>query len=215
MVANLVEKDFKRVVPGASAEVEVDAFPGEKFSGAVSRVAPAFDPATRTAPMEIEVPNPGFRLKPGMYARVRLVTGRNANALTVPRAAIVDIEGKRGVYVLEQDVAKFRSVETGIVDTERVEVLNGLTEGTRVVTTGAVALRDGDRVAVAGGREGRGSGRRGGGDSAGRGGAADPGAGEPAAASAPATSDAGARSATSTGEGRRTGRRGRAPAGGQ
>ena len=52
--------------------VEVDAFPGEQFTGVVSRVAPVFDPATRTATMEIEVPNPGFRLKPGMYARVRL-----------------------------------------------------------------------------------------------------------------------------------------------
>ena len=70
LVANLVEKDFRRVQPGVRAIVEVDAFPGEQFTGKVSRVAPVFDPATRTASMEIEVPNPGFRLKPGMYARV-------------------------------------------------------------------------------------------------------------------------------------------------
>ena len=56
MVANLVERDVKRVPAGTSAAVEVDAFPGEKFSGRVSRVAPVFDPATRTAEMEIEVP---------------------------------------------------------------------------------------------------------------------------------------------------------------
>ena len=78
MVANLVEKDFKRVQPGVEAVVEVDAFPGESFRGQVSRVAPVFDPATRTASMEIEVPNPGFRLKPGMYARVRLTADRRA-----------------------------------------------------------------------------------------------------------------------------------------
>jgi hypothetical protein len=148
-----------------------------------------------------------------MYARVRLVTGRNPNALTVPRAAVVDIEGKRGVYVLEQDVAKFRTVETGIVDTERVEVLNGLTEGARVVTTGAVALRDGERVSVAGGREGRGGGRRGGGEAAGR---RDGGpTGESAATSSAAPAEAGTGSATSAGEGRRSSRRGSAPAGGQ
>ena len=86
---------------GVAAEVEVDAFPGEKFTGEVSRVAPVFDPATRTAPMEIEVPNPGFRLKPGMYARVRLTVERRPNALTVPRNAVVDIEGKRGVFLVE------------------------------------------------------------------------------------------------------------------
>ena len=214
MVANLVEKDFKRVERGAPAEVEVDAFPGEKFLGAVSRVAPVFDPATRTASMEIEVPNPGFRLKPGMYARVRLVTGRNANALTVPRAAVVDVEGKRGVYVLEQDVAKFRAIETGIIDADRVEVLNGLTDGTRVVTTGAVAVRDGDRVALPSGRDGRGGGRRGG-EAGGRRGGSEAGASEAPATGAPASSTSSREGAAGRGEGRPGGRRGAASSGGQ
>ncbi len=157
MVANLVEKDFRRIDRGGQALVEVDAFPGEQFTGQVSRVAPVFDPATRTATMEIEVPNPGFRLKPGMYARVKLITGRNANALTVPRAAVVDIDAKRGVFVLDKDVARFTEIETGMSDGERVEVLKGAPEGARVVTTGALAIRDGDRVQVAGAGAGRGA----------------------------------------------------------
>ncbi|MEO7189922.1 MAG: efflux RND transporter periplasmic adaptor subunit [Vicinamibacterales bacterium] len=168
MVANLVEKDFKRIVRGAQALVEVDAFPNEQFTGIVSRVAPIFDPATRTATMEIEVPNPGFRLKPGMYARVRLTAGRNPDALTVPRAALVDIEGKRGVFTIESDVAHFVPVTTGLVDPDRAEILQGLQEGTRVVTTGALAIRDGDRVVV-----GRGGGGRGGQSRSGRGAAAE------------------------------------------
>jgi len=166
MVANLVEKDVKRVQPGVSALVEVDAFPGEQFTGQVSRVAPVFDPATRTAPMEIEVPNPGFRLKPGMYARVRLTVDRRPNALTVPRGAVADLEGKRGVFMLENGVARFHEVRTGLQDNERVEVLEGLTEGQRVVTVGTLALRDGDRISVVGepgDGQGRGRGRRGGG----------------------------------------------------
>ena len=167
MVANLVEKDMKRVQPGVQALVEVDAYPGEQFSGQVSRVAPVFDPATRTAPMEIEVPNPGYRLKPGLYARVRLTVDRRPNALTVPRGAIADIEGKRGVFMLENQVARFHEVKTGLQDNERVEILEGLTEGQRVVTVGTLALRDGDRITVVGepnGEGGRGGrGRRGGG----------------------------------------------------
>src|SRR5688572_12616834 len=99
MVANLVERDVKRVPVGTRAAVEVDAFPGETFSGRVSRVAPVFDPATRTAEMEIEVPNAGFRLKPGMYARVQLTVDTKADALTIPRAALVAIDGKNGVFV--------------------------------------------------------------------------------------------------------------------
>ena len=167
MVANLVEKDMKRVQPGIQAVVEVDAFPGEQFTGQVSRVAPVFDPATRTAPMEIEVPNPGFRLKPGLYARVKLTVDRRPNALTVPRGAIADIEGKRGVFMLENQVARFHEVKTGLQDNERVEILEGLNEGQRVVTVGKLALRDGDRISVVGepnGEGGRGGrGRRGGG----------------------------------------------------
>jgi RND family efflux transporter MFP subunit len=167
MVANLVEKDMKRVQPGVQAVVEVDAFPGEQFTGQVSRVAPVFDPATRTAPMEIEVPNPGFRLKPGLYARVKLTVDRRPNALTVPRGAIADIEGKRGVFMLENQVARFHEVKTGLQDNERVEILEGLNEGQRVVTVGTLALRDGDRISVVGepnGEGGRGGrGRRGGG----------------------------------------------------
>jgi len=155
MVANLVEKGFKRVVPGVEAEVQVDAFEGEIFKGKVSRVAPVFDPATRTATMEIEVPNPGYRLKPGMYARVRLTVERRPNALTVPRGAVVDIDGKRGVFLVENNqIARFREVTTGLTDAERAEILTGLNEGERVITVGALALRDGDRVTPVNGESG-------------------------------------------------------------
>lgn len=189
LIANLVEKDFKRVVSGAQALVEVDAFPGEQFSGRVSRVAPIFDPGTRTATMEIEVPNPGFRLKPGMYARVRLTADRRPDALTVPRAAIIDSGEKRGVFVQEGEVARFKEVSTGISDGERVEILAGVDEGQRVVTTGALAIRDGDRITLAGRGSRGGRGGQGGGQGNGQGGQAGaaPTAGgtEPTAAPAP------------------------------
>ena len=155
LVANLIEKDFRRIQKGLTAVVEVDAFPGEKFTGQVSRVAPVFDAATRTAVMEIEVPNPGFRLKPGMYARVSLTIDRQPDALTVPRNAVVDLEGKRGVYVIEGDVAKLHVIRTGLQDVERYQIVEGVTEGQRVVTTGALAIKDGDRVTVGCGRGGR------------------------------------------------------------
>ena len=167
LISNLVEKDFKRVKAGVVALIDVDAFPGEQFTGVVSRVAPVFDAATRTAGMEIEVPNPGYRLKPGMFARVRLTVDRRPDALTVPRNAVVDSEGKRGVFLVDGQAAKFQPVTTGLQDNERIEILEGLAEGTRVITTGALALRDGDRITPMNmpGREGggRSDGRRTGG----------------------------------------------------
>lgn len=152
MVANLVERDAKRVRPGTPASVEVDAYPGEQFSGRVARVAPVFDPATRTAEMEIEVPNPEGQLKPGMYARVVLTVGTRDDALVVPRNAVVDLEGRRGVFVPDENRARFRPVETGLQDDVRVEITSGLEEGARVITTGALALRDGDPVQLSGQR---------------------------------------------------------------
>jgi RND family efflux transporter MFP subunit len=163
LIANLVERDFKRVQPGGQAMVEVDAFPGEQFVGRVNRVAPVFDPATRTATMEIQIPNPGFRLKPGMYARVRLTADRKQNALTVSRNAIVDINGRRGVYTVDGDVARFQPVQTGLSDGDFIEITEGIQDGTRIVTVGALALRDGDRISVTGGAGGRGNGRANGG----------------------------------------------------
>ena len=170
MVSNLVEKGFKRITQGVQALVEVDAFPGEQFAGVVSRVAPVFDAATRTASMEIEVPNPGYRLKPGMYARVRLTAQRKADALTVPRNAVVDSEGRRGVFLPDGQTAKFQPVQTGLQDNNNVEILEGLTEGQRVITTGALALREGDRITPMNMPGGGAAGREGGGRSGGRGG---------------------------------------------
>jgi len=184
MVANLVERDMRRVPTGTPAVVEVDAFPGEKFQGRVSRVAPIFDPATRTAEIEIEVLNTGFRLKPGMYSRVNLTIDTRADAITVPRNALVDLQGVTGVFVPQTGeagrnsggqtgttgtpapgataamTAKFVPVEVGIRTGEQIEIVKGLNDGARVITIGASALKDGDRIVPATGegrgREGRG-----------------------------------------------------------
>jgi RND family efflux transporter MFP subunit len=168
------------------ASVEVDAYPGEKFVGRVAHVAPVLDPATRTAPIEVEIDNSEFRLKPGMYAKVSFTVEHKQNILTVPTNAIVDVGGKKGVFVPgEGNVAKFQAVELGMSDPKQIEVA-GLSEGTRVITTGAAALREGDRIvplgqggAAQGGGQGRGG--RGG---AGRGG--NGGGREGAPAGAPA-----------------------------
>jgi RND family efflux transporter MFP subunit len=172
MVANLVERDMRRVPAGTPANVEVDAFPGEKFKGRVSRVAPIFDPATRTAEIEIEVPNVGYRLKPGMYSRVNLTIDTKADAVMVPRNALIDLDGKTGVFISQTAAgggaaapagqagqggmtAKFIPVQVGIRDGDNVEIAVGLKDGAQVITTGAGALKDGDRIVAAGGQRSR------------------------------------------------------------
>lgn len=151
LVSNIVERDLRTVNVGDPAAVEVDAYPGEQFSGRVARVAPVLDPATRTAEMEVEVPNRDNRLKPGMYARVTLTVERRENALVVPRPAVVDYEGRRGVWMPTGDrKAKFVPIELGIEESERVEVRGGLAEGDTIVVNGAAALRSNDTLMVPG-----------------------------------------------------------------
>ena len=99
LVINVVEKDLRRITQGTAVEVEVDAYPGENFNGRVARLAPILDPATRTAQVEIEIPNGTYRLKPGMYARARFTVEQHDNTLVVPTLAVVDLQGKIGVWV--------------------------------------------------------------------------------------------------------------------
>ena len=129
------------------------------------------DPATRTAQIEVEINNGQFRLKPGMYAKVGFTVERHANALIVPANAVVDYEGKKGVFVPggEGDQAHFQAIETGLISQEQIEITSGVAEGDKVVTTGAGALREGDRILLPGqnadsrggrgGRGGRGDGQ--------------------------------------------------------
>lgn len=164
LVANVVEKDLRRISAGQHADVVVDAFPDEKFNGRVARVAPVLDPATRTAQIEVEIPNSGARLKPGMYARVDFTVERRDNTLVVPANALVDVQGKRGVFrPAEGNIAKFQPISTGLVDDQRVEIVAGLTEGDQVVTTGAAALREGDKIVLPGESQHQGGGNQNGG----------------------------------------------------
>jgi RND family efflux transporter MFP subunit len=164
LVANVVERDLRRISAGLRANVSVDAFPGEWFQGRIAHVAPVLDPSTRTAQIEVEIANPGFRLKPGMYARVSFTVEHREKTLVVPANAVVDLAGRKGVFLPDEgDVARFHPITVGLMDPSRIEVIEGLTEGTRVVTTGAAALREGDKLVLLG------QGQRGGSGQGGRG----------------------------------------------
>jgi HlyD family secretion protein len=116
-----------------------------------------------------------------MYARVAFTVDKKENALVVPTAALVDQGGNRGVFMTvdseQGPVASFKKIDVGIVNQTLAEVTSGLTEGETIVTTGAAALREGDRIllpgqtAAPGGEGRRGGGGQGGGGGEGRGGA--------------------------------------------
>ncbi len=135
----------------------MDAFPGEMFTGRIARVSPVLDPATRTAPIEIEIPNGTYRLKPGMYARVGITLDTTKDALVVPANALVDLGGRRGVFQPLSETAVFRAVQVGTEQGDIVEILGGLTEGDEVITTGSrpAARRRSHQIAGGAAADGR------------------------------------------------------------
>jgi RND family efflux transporter MFP subunit len=180
LVANVVEKDLRLVNTGDSATVEVDAYPGDLFKGRIARVSPVLDPATRTATMEVEIPNRDNRLKPGMYARVLLTIEERKDTTLVPKIAVVDFEGRRGVWIPDgENKAQFVPVKLGLEDPERIEIVEGLKPGDRIITEGAGSLRAGDTVVLPGQSAGGPGGAPGGGPAGGRRGMGGAGQGQP------------------------------------
>jgi RND family efflux transporter MFP subunit len=129
------ERIAAKVKIGDSADVHVQAT-GEHFTGKVARFTNALDTSTRTMQVEIEVPNPDYRLQPGMYADVTLSANSRPDVLAVPIEAIQrsDNNKKTSVLVLDtQNRIQSREVQVGIESSNRIEILGGLTEGERVV----------------------------------------------------------------------------------
>ena len=155
---SVVERDYRKISSGQLAGVTADAFPGRRFQGRVARVAPVLDQETRTAEVEIELPNPSGNLKPGMFARAEIVVQRRRGVLLVPEGAQVRTPKGYGVFKVSNKGSKVKlvSVKTGIGHKGWVEIEGSLQPGDRVVTLGSNLLRDGQKVTVIGdGQAGR------------------------------------------------------------
>lgn len=138
--ANVFEKDLPRVRIGQQVKVTTTAFPGTTFSGKVIFINSVVDPDSRTVKVRTEVPNPDGRLKPDMFANVEIITDVNSAAISVPQSAVLDDGGKSIVFVAEGNAYKSRQVQVGIKNGDRVEIIDGLKSGDRVVVKGNYLL---------------------------------------------------------------------------
>jgi RND family efflux transporter MFP subunit len=146
--AQASERDISRIKRGTAVRVTIDSLPGEKFTGQVMRIAPLLDPQTRNGLIEIEIPNRNGLLKGEMFARIELDLGTQRESNLLPRDALVYRGDQPGVYLIESGVARFRPVETGLTQEDKVEVRTGLQQGEIVITRGSNLINDGDRVRV-------------------------------------------------------------------
>lgn len=142
------ERELTRLSEGQPAELTFDAVPGRRFAGEVTLIRPAVDAATATFQARVRVHDPEGLLKPGMFARIAIVYERKADALQIPRAALLDGDGPPRVFVVSDGQAVEREVTLGLSNGAWVEVVSGVADGEDVVVVGQGALRPGSAVRV-------------------------------------------------------------------
>jgi RND family efflux transporter MFP subunit len=149
-VFHVTERDYPRLRVGQSASVVLDALPGMRFEGQVSRIAPIFRETSRQARVELELDNAQSLMKPGMFIKATLELGRAENAVLVPSAALVRRDGTLGLFLI-QDEQKVRYVQVraGIAEADRVQILEPADLSGKVVVLGQHLLEDGASVRVA------------------------------------------------------------------
>lgn len=146
------EQYVSAVAAGRAVTFEVDAYPGETFTGQVRYVSPSVTTATRALTLEAIVTNTNGRLKPGFFATARIEEELKRPGILVPAAAVRTVAGTARVFVIAADRAEERAEErivmTGQVVGDQIEIATGLKAGERVATAGLDNLVDGVRVAV-------------------------------------------------------------------
>ncbi len=147
VVAAVDEKKIRFIGLGKPAAVTLEAFPGESFSARVTNISPVANAVTRTIDVELSVPNPSHRLKPGMYAEVEWIESRRSS-LVIPLVAVVDRGGQKAVFLAGDGLAQLAPITVGAVVGDMIEVLSGLKGDERIITTGAGQLNDKDKITI-------------------------------------------------------------------
>ena len=146
---NVPQADVSSVKPGTPATVTVDEFPGQTFAGKVARDAGAFDQASRTLLLEIDVPNPDGRLYAGMYAHAKFALKNPTPTLLVPdNSILIDSKGSRVLVVDSSDKIHVKPVTLGRDFGTKSEILAGLDATDRVVQNPTQSLHEGMNVSI-------------------------------------------------------------------
>ena len=145
----LPEVYLKQVQVGQTLQVSLDALPGRSYQGKVFAINPLVDAAGRAIVIRAQVGNGDTALRPGMFARVRLVTKDERDALVLPEQALVPQGEEQYVFRVVDGKAARTKVEVGQRRDGRVEIVKGVAPGETIVTAGQLKIRDGVPVTVA------------------------------------------------------------------
>ncbi len=146
-VAAVDELKIRFIRLGQPVKVRLQAYPNEVFGATVSNISPVSNSQTRTIEVEVSIPNPAHRIKPGMYAEAEFVEGRHSG-LVLPIISVVDRGGRKYVFAVADGRALMKEVSTGEVAGDAIEILSGIDGTETIVTTGADTLDDNDKITL-------------------------------------------------------------------
>ena len=141
VTANVPEKDAGKLKVGSSAVIIAKAFPDYEFEGVIQVIGSALDPKTRSIPVKCIVVNAGKRLKPEMFAEVKLAYGSQKDVLTVPSSAVVADGDEQIIFVLEDGAFVRHEVEDGLRQNGRTEIISGINSGQKIASEGAFIIK--------------------------------------------------------------------------
>jgi len=152
---NISERFISRIAMNQPCEITLDAWPGDVFRGNINEISPTVDLASRTMEARINIKDSSSKLKPGMYAKVRVITEQKSNIVKIPSQAVINRFGEQFVYIIAKDkddpeinIVKKTIVVPGILIDEVMEIQKGLEPDQEIVIKGQTLLDDGSRVNI-------------------------------------------------------------------
>lgn len=145
---DITEEYLPRIILGQEAQISLQAYPDETFTGVVAKISPVLDLDTRTAPIEIVIANNDHRLKSGMFAQVQLILEEHKDVMVIAKEALIGRGAEAYVYVVQENIAHQKKIKLGIHQGAFYEVTDGLKPGDLVVVMGQQKLYEGALVAT-------------------------------------------------------------------
>jgi len=146
--ANVAQEDAGYIRIGTPIQAQVPGVTDQPLTGKITSIFPQTNNDTRTVTVEAVVDNPQERLLSGQFLEMTILTNRKANTIAVPRNAVGEFNGENSVWVIEDNQAQRRVVETGMISGDRIEITQGLKVGDRVITSGDSRLVPNAQVTV-------------------------------------------------------------------
>ena len=148
MEVNLPGKLLGEVQVAQSVRVMNYTMPDNVLKGIITQVSPALDPDTRTFKATVDIENPDWLLRPGMFVKAEITTASQDSVIVIPKDIILTRRNRKRVFVVDKGMANEKTIVTGLENPDEVEITEGLEAGERLVVKGFETLRNGSKVKI-------------------------------------------------------------------